>query len=302
MTKQKKAEIFLFLTTFIWGGNCVITKFSLYGITPLRLIAIRFLIASLIALPFFMWSIPTFNRVTLKNGCWLGLLMFIGFVAQTVGLVYTSASHSAFITSMMVIFTPIFQWILLQQKLSHRNLIGIVIVLIGLWFLTAPHAEGFNIGDGLTLLCAAIFGFYLIELDRISKQCETPSQLAFLQIASCAVYAWMIVWPFESSPMQWHENICHTEHVLNCRTGWTQTDILSMGYLVVFATLATTFTQIRYQRDTTPTRAAIIFTVEPVWAAILGYLMLGERLGLSGLLGGGLIVAGIFISLLPKKI
>jgi drug/metabolite transporter (DMT)-like permease len=75
-----------------------------------------------------------------------------------------------------------------------------------------------------------------------------------------------------------------------------------MGYLVVFATLATTFTQIRYQRDTTPTRAAIIFTVEPVWAAILGYLMLGERLGLSGLLGGGLIVAGIFISLLPKKI
>jgi drug/metabolite transporter (DMT)-like permease len=279
VNKQNKAEIFLFLTTFIWGGNCVITKIALEGLSPLRLIAIRFLIASLISLPFFIRLIPTIDRSILRDGFWLGFLMFIGFVAQTVGLVYTSASHSAFITSMMVIFTPIFQWILLKQAPKFQNIVGIVIVCAGLWFLTAPSAEGFNLGDGLTLLCAAIFGFYLIELDRISKQQQSSSLLAFLQMASCAFYASVIAWPLESAPF-----------IL------TRNNSFGLAYLVVFATLVTTYTQVRYQRDTTPTRAAILFTIEPVWAAILGYLLLGEQLGVSGIAGGGLIIAGILIS------
>ena len=281
VNKQRKAEIFLFFTTFIWGGNAVITKLSLANISPLRLITIRFLIASFILLPFFVRSIFTIDRVLFLNGCWLGFLMFIGFVAQTVGLVYTSASHSAFITSMMVIFTPIFQWILLRQKPKLQNMIGIVIVSIGLWFLTAPNQTGFNLGDGLTLLCAAIFGFYLIELDRISSQSQPPFLLAFLQIASCAAYASVVVLPFEFRSFV-----------------PTQVNFFELAYLVLFATLVTTYTQIRYQRDTTPIRAATLFTIEPVWAAILGYFMLGERLGLMGIFGGALIISGILISLL----
>ncbi len=287
VNKQKKAEIALFLTTFIWGGNAVITKISLEGLPPLPLIAIRFLIASLISLPFFLRSIHKIDRVIFIDGCWLGFLMFIGFVAQTVGLVYTSASHSAFITSMMVIFTPIFQWVLLKQPPKPQNIAGIVVVFGGLWLLTAPAGGGFNLGDGLTLLCAAIFGFYLIELDRLSKDTQSLFLLAFLQMASCAVYACVtvMVWPFESG------------HLIV-----TKNDILGLAYLVVMATLVTTYTQVRYQRDTTPTRAATIFTIEPVWAAILGYILLEERLGLFGIVGGGLIIVGILISLYSKSV
>jgi len=292
MNKQNRAEIFLFLTTFIWGGNCVITKIALEGLSPLPLIAIRFVIASLIALPFFMRSIFAIDHVIFLNGCWLGFLMFIGFAAQTVGLVYTSASHSAFITSMMIIFTPIFQWVLLKQKPKPMSIAGIVIVSAGLWFLTAPDQTGagvvtpFNLGDGLTLLCAAIFGFYLIELDRISKFNSQALLLAFLQMASCAAYAWMAMWMLDlkSEPF-----------IL------TQNNIFGLAYLVILATLVTTFTQVRYQRDTTPTRAAVIFTIEPVWAAILGYLTLGDQLGISGMVGGGLIIVGILIATVLRK-
>jgi len=213
--------------------------------------------------------------------------MFLGFVAQTVGLVYTSASHSAFITSMMVIFTPIFQWILLRQAPTPMNIVGILVVSAGLWFLTAPNETGFNLGDGLTLLCATIFGFYLIELDRISKHQQPAFLLAFLQMASCAAYAGLTVammQPFEAIHL-----------ILN------QNNMLGLAYLVILATLVTTYTQVRYQRDTTPTRAATLFTIEPVWAAILGYLILEERLGISGMVGGGLIVAGILISLYSRR-
>lgn len=278
MNKQVRAELFLFGTTFIWGSTFVIVKLGLEDLSPLLLIATRFAIASLLFLPFCWQPLFQMDRALFLNGSWLGFLIFLGFVAQTVSLQYTSASKSAFITSMMVIFTPIFQRIILRRSLETGNLLGIGVVCTGLLLLTAPVGTGFNRGDGLTLLCALVFGLYLVELDRISRQ-HGLAPLVFLQMSSCAVYAMIAIGPFESVVFKPTENA-----------------LWGLAFLSILATLGTTYIQTRYQRDTTPTRAAIIFTIEPVWAAILGYLVLNEQMGLLGMLGGALILAGILVS------
>jgi drug/metabolite transporter (DMT)-like permease len=278
LTKRYTAELILFAATFIWGGTFVIVKLGLEDISPLLLTALRFSIAALLFSLIFPKQILKINRDVIYKGSILGFLLFIGFGTQTIGLKYTTASKSAFITGMFVIFTPLFQ-LLIEKRSPHRaNLVGIVVVSVGLWLLTKPSGSGFNIGDVLTLSCAIVFGLYIVALDIISKRYDL-FHLAFLQMVSCAAFSWISVGILEK-PL-----FMPTPNAL-----W------GLAYLTVLATVVTTYVQTRFQRDTTPTRAAIIFTVEPVWAAITAYLFLHEILGVAGILGGGLIIAGILIS------
>jgi len=282
VTKRITAELFLLGTTFIWGGTFVIVKVGLEDISPLLLVAVRFSIAATLFFLLFYKQILPISRAALRKGSWLGLLLFLGFVLQTVGLNDTTPSKSAFITGTLVIFTPIFQLMIEKRAPKAGNIAGIVIVMIGLWFLTAPAASlfqvGFSLGDGLTLLCAVVFGAYIVYLDLISKD-GNNIQLTFLQILCTSILAWVSVWIFE------RPRFLPTENAL-----W------ALAYSAILATIVTTYVQTRYQRDTTPTRAAIIFTLEPVWAAALSFLLLHEKVGPLGMLGGGLIILGILIS------
>jgi drug/metabolite transporter (DMT)-like permease len=282
VNKRITAELFLLGTTFIWGGTFVIVKVGLEDISPMLLVAVRFSIATALFSLFFYKQILPMRREALRKGSWLGLLLFLGFVLQTVGLNGTTPSKSAFITGTLVIFTPIFQFIIEKRAPKIGNIFGIVVVTVGLWFLTAPASSllrfGFSLGDGLTLLCAVVFGAYIVYLDLISKEVDIP-QLTFLQMFSTSIYAWVSVFIFE------RPRFLPTANVL-----WT------LAYSATLATILTTYVQTRYQRDTTPTRAAIIFTLEPVWAAVLSYLMINETIGPTGMLGAGLIILGILIS------
>ncbi len=278
MTKKTRAELLLFATTFIWGGTFVVVKWGLGDLSPLLLNAFRFSIAALLLFIFFPRHILQTDRDTLYKGNLLGLLLFLGFATQTLGLQYTTASNSAFITGMMVIFTPFFQVVVEKRMPQPTHLLGIAIVLVGLWFLTSPYGAGFNRGDGLTLLCAMIFGLYIVILDIVSKGYDIL-HLTFVQILVSAALGWVCAAMFEMPYLR-----------LTLDLIWV------LAYLSVLATLLTTYVQTRFQRDTTPTRAVLIFTVEPVWAGILGALLLQEQLGLLGMVGGGLIIAGILAS------
>jgi drug/metabolite transporter (DMT)-like permease len=281
-TNRITAELFLLGTTFIWGGTFVIVKVGLKDISPILLVAIRFSIATALFSLFFYKQILPMRRTAFRKGAWLGLLLFLGFVFQTVGLNDTTPSKSAFITGTLVIFTPIFQLIIEKRAPKIGNILGIVIVTFGLWFLTAPASSllqfGFSLGDGLTLLCAVVFGAYIVYLDLISKEIDIV-QLTFLQMCSTSIYAWIAVPIFEQPYF-----------LLTANALWT------LAYSATLATILTTYVQTRYQRDTTPTRAAIIFTLEPVWAAVLSYLAVNETIGPTGMLGAGLIILGILIS------
>jgi drug/metabolite transporter (DMT)-like permease len=214
----------------------------------------------------------------------LGTVLFLGFIAQNIGLVYTTASKSAFITSLMVVLVPLLQFLMERRAPTYGNVAGILVVVAGLWLLTSPEGAAFNIGDGLTLLCALFFAYYIVYLDIASKV-MSALQLTFLQSAVGAVLGLSTAMMFESVHLR-----------------LTTSVILSVGYLTLFATVLSTFVQTKFQKDTTPTRAAVIFTIEPVWASLTAYAFLGEMLGIAGVLGGALIVLGVLISELSDKI
>ena len=284
MTKQSKAEYALLATTLVWGSTFVAMKFGLRDISPVLMTAIRFIVASLFFLVFFGKKIFPLPNGAFAKGTLLGFFLFIGFIAQNIGLNYTTASKSAFITSLMVVIVPMFQFMVQRRPPTIGNVIGIGIVVGGLWLLTSPSGSEFNLGDSLTLLCAIVFAYYIVYLDIASKA-MSALQLTFLQSATCAVLGLVTAFGFE-------------DIVFNP----TGSMIIAVGYLTIFATIISTFVQTHFQKFTTPTRAAIIFAVEPVWAATTAYLFLGESMGSLGIVGGALILLGMLTSELSQKI
>lgn len=284
MTRQSKAEVALLATTFIWGGTFAIVKLGMQDVSPLLMVAIRFVVAAVIVLLVSFRSIFPIPLAAVQKGCLLGFFLFLGFVTQNFGLTITTASKSAFITGMMVIFVPMLQFVIERRAPKLGNVVGVVIVAGGLWFLTSPDGSSFNGGDALTLVCSVLFAIYIVYLDVISKEMPT-SRLLFLQLGSMAVYAVIATVLFETP-----------------RFVAGPSAYLTMGYLTILATLLTTYVQTRYQKETTPTRAVVIFSIEPVIASGVAYVLLGETLGALGILGGGMIIVGVLVSELSEAI
>jgi len=172
---RTKAELFLFSCTVIWGGTFVIVKSGLEDSSPLQFVAIRFTIAAILFFPFVAKSLRSISRKAWEGGIVIGSLLFLGFVSQTIGLTYTTASKSGFITGLLVVFTPIFQVVIERRAPKIGNVIGVILVTVGLYLLTSPEGSEFNIGDLLTLFCAAVFGLYIVYLDSGSDGLEEGS-------------------------------------------------------------------------------------------------------------------------------
>jgi drug/metabolite transporter (DMT)-like permease len=281
---KTRAEFALAGTTFIWGGTFAIVKLGMEDISPILLIAVRFVVASAFLLLFARRRIFPIPRPAVQKGILLGFFLFLGFVTQNIGLTITTASKSAFITGMMVLFVPMLQFVIERKAPKLGNVLGIAVVALGLWFLTSPEGSSFNSGDALNLVCAILFAIYIVYLDVTSKE-MTTEQLVFLQLSSIAVFSSVAVLLFETP-----------------RFAVTTQSVLTMTYLTFLATLFTTWVQTRFQKDTTPTRAVVIFSVEPVIASAIAYVLLGETLGYLGMFGGLLIIAGVLLSELSDSI
>lgn len=270
--------------TFIWGSTFVITKASLEHISQLLFVTIRFVGGSLILGVIFFRKLKELSLAAFLNGAVLGVLLFSGFLCQNIGLVITTASKSAFFTGTMVVMVPIVQFIVDRRLPRLGNLLGVIFSALGLYLLTSPQGAEFNKGDGLTLICAATFAIYIVYLDRISNLFDRI-HITFSQIAVVGILGSIGLLTYEAPRFDYSSGL-----------------VSSLAYLTVFATVITTFVQTRYQGDTLPTRAAIIFTTEPVIAAALAYYFRGEMMGLTGVLGGVVIVGGLLVSELSDAI
>jgi drug/metabolite transporter (DMT)-like permease len=284
VTAKSKAESALLATTVVWGGTFAIVKLGMQDVSPILLIAIRFTIAGFLYAALFWRRIFPLTAAAILKGTILSLFLFAGFVSQNIGLTITTASKSAFITSMMVIFVPVLQFVIERKAPRVGNILGIVVVCTGLWFLTSPAGSAFNAGDALTLVCAILFAFYIVYLDVVSRE-MSPLQVTFLQMGIIAVLSTVSVILFETP-----------------RFALTGQSILTLLYLTFLATALTTYVQSRFQKDTTPTRAVVIFSIEPVFAAAIAYILLGEQLGNMGILGGALIIGGVLLSEISDSI
>lgn len=287
MTKipsRTKAEAYLLAVTVIWGSTFFLTKIILESASPFVYIALRFTIATVLFGTIFFSRLRSISRDAIIKGSVLGVLLFLGFVLQSVGLKYTTASKSAFITGMSVIFTPILQLFVERRAPKLGNVLGVILVAAGLYVMTSPEGSSLNKGDGLTLLCAALFAVYIIYMDMHSKN-HDPMHLSFMQFVSTALLSALFL-PFLEQPY--------------LRVGMNFFGILM--YLAILPTIVALYVQAKYQRYTTPTRTAVIFSMEPPTAAALAVLVGQERLSSMAIIGGAVIFSGLILSELSDVI
>ncbi|HET6371971.1 MAG TPA: DMT family transporter [Candidatus Polarisedimenticolia bacterium] len=279
LSRRLQADLCIVGLSAIWGCTFVVSKRALDEISPLLFIAVRFAVASSVL----VFLIPRGSLASLSRGglpragIVTGLLLFTGFVFQTTGLQHTTPSRSAFITGMYVIFTPLLALLLRMRGPSLNSIVGAILAAVGLYLLTAPQAggSGFGTGETLTLLCALAFSGHLLAVDHYTRRHDARS-VAFLQILTVAVLAIAAAGLLETPRL-----------------------ILSPGLvaaLVVTSLLATAlalYVLNLVQSWTTPTRAAIIFAAEPVFAALTSWVVEGEVLSRAAVIGAILILAGM---------
>ena len=283
MSPSRKAELSLLLLAFFWGVTFPLVKIALNFCSPFLFLAIRFGLATLIIWLVYSKRISLVDKATLKAGIILGIFLFLGYAFQTVGLKYTAASKSAFITGLFVIMVPPLSVLLVREKPKIFSLLGVALAVSGLWLMTRPRGSEFNVGDFLTFFCAISFSFHVIFVQIYAK--EFPfEKLVFVQLLTTALLSIPSMFLLETRKLIYNPN-------------------LLSGILVtaLFATALGITIQNRMQKDTTATKASVIYTMEPVFAGVFSYLILGEGLGSVGMVGAGLILSGMLCSELGKR-
>jgi drug/metabolite transporter (DMT)-like permease len=283
LSPSRKAELFLLLLTFFWGVTFPLVKIALGFCSPFLFLAIRFGLATLIIWLVYSRGISPVDKATLKAGIILGIFLFLGYAFQTVGLKYTAASKSAFITGLFVIMVPPLSVLLVREKPKIFSLIGVLLAVSGLWLMSRPKGSEFNLGDLLTLFCAVSFSFHVIYVQIYSK--EFPfEKLVFVQLLTTAVLSIPSMFLLETINFVYNLNL-----------------VSAILVTALFATALGIAIQNRMQKDTTATKASVIYTMEPVFAGVFSYLILGEVLGSVGMVGAGLILSGMLCSELGKR-
>jgi drug/metabolite transporter (DMT)-like permease len=278
--KGIQAEIYLLIIVIIWGSTFALIKGVIDTIPPYTYLAYRFLLAALILVVIFWKRLKKLNIMILKKGSLIGIFLFLGYTLQTVGLKYTTATKAGFITGFSVVLVPIISFLLLKEKVSRDSVIGVALATLGLWFLNYNSSFSFNLGDFLVLLCAFSFAMHIISVGLFSKKLDYVL-LAITQITVVFVLSLFMALIFERSAI----------HFSYSSDIWWS--ILITG---IFATALAFYMQNRFQRHSTATKTAIIFSGEPLFAAVFAYLLLGEKVSLIAWAGGLLIIFGMIVS------
>ncbi|HET9027313.1 MAG TPA: DMT family transporter [Trueperaceae bacterium] len=265
--------ISLVLVTVIWGTTFVVVKEALDTIPVALLLAVRFTLAALLL----AWA--KWDRRALVPALVLGLLSFAGFATQTAGLAITSASNAAFITGLSVILTPLVARVWLKRALSARVLLAASVALAGLGLMTLRNGfAAVNAGDLLVLVTALTYAMYIVYLGEVAGKVRGTS-LAMMQHLPMAALAWLWAAPevgkLASVPIGTY---------------------LAILYLAVVATALVAVIQTYAQRVVPAHLAALIFVLEPVFAAGFAMLLIGERLGTLGWLGASLILVAMVLA------
>jgi drug/metabolite transporter (DMT)-like permease len=256
--------------TLVWGTTFVVVKDALSTISVPLLLALRFSLAAAC----FSWV--RLDRRAIVPALGLGVLGFLGFATQTVGLSLTTASNSAFITGLAVVLVPAVGAIWFRDRVPGRVVLASLVAFAGLALLTGG-GDGVNAGDVWTLLTALAYALYIVYLGHVARRASVMS-LAGLQHLPMAALAW--IWAAPDVP---------TLATVPPAT------FLAIAYLAVVATAVVAVAQTYAQRVVSAPVAAIIFVLEPVFAAILAAAVLGEVLGPFGWIGGVLVVLAMLI-------
>jgi drug/metabolite transporter (DMT)-like permease len=283
LTPSRKAEIYLLFMTLIWGVTFPMVKTSLDYASPFVFITIRFVLAALLVGVLFSRRISLKERGVIGAGVLIGVFLFLGYAFQTMGLKITAASKSAFITGLFVIMVPPLSYLILKEKPRIFSILGLVLAICGLYLMTRPKGSEFNTGDLLTFFCAISFSLQVIFVHIYTKKYDFAT-LTFVQILVTTLLSIPSIFLFDKIRLVYHPYL-----------------LFSILVCAVLATTLAIIIQNRMQKDTTAVKASLIYAMEPVFAAVFSFLLLGEVLGWLGVLGGGLILCGMLSSELGKR-
>ena len=261
--------------TAVWGYTFLAVQDAIASMPVMDFLAWRFLVASVVMIALRPTCLRNVTRLELLRGLGLGTILGLGYIAQTYGLRYTSAATSGFITGMFVVLTPVMAWILLRRKTNRSTWMVVALATVGLALLSL---KGWSIGVGelLTLVCAVFFAIHIVFLGEWSSQYK-PYPFSLLQIGAVAVISLIAATPgriaVPPNPGVWGVVVI---------TG-------------VLATAAAFLVQTWAQSLVSATRAAVVMTMEPVFAGLFAVVIGGNQLTLRTIGGTACILAAMLI-------
>jgi drug/metabolite transporter (DMT)-like permease len=260
-------------------------KAALVYISPLLFNVVRMVLAASAMCLIFHKDLARLSAKSARAGAVVGGFLWLGYEFQTTGLKFTSASKSAFLTGICVVLVPLLLAVFFRRHVNRWVTLGALTAFTGLYLMAFPaHGYGafsfssINVGDMLSLVCAVMFGFQIIFIGRATRKYEFR-QIATVQILVCAILMAITV-PIVEKPY----------------VTWNATVIWAILVTALLCTALAFSVQAWAQQFTPPTHTALIFSMEPVFAGLASWFLLGERLGFRGAAGGALILGGVLLS------
>jgi len=285
------ANLLLLLAGAIWGMGFVAQQTAMEDLGPFSFIAMRFLIASVVVLPFAIneckrpkQALPPLNSNHFLQFGLIGLCLFCGMAAQQVGLLTITVTNSGFLTGLYVVFTPFLAVLLFRQWPHPVVWPAALVAFSGIFFLSGGNLSQLQQGDFLTVLSAAFWALQVVLIGHFVGQSKRPLTLSLVQFMVTSLLASIVALAIESISLS--------------AVRGAAVEILYTG---VFATGIAFSLQVIGQCYTTAPQAAIFLSSESLFAALFGALFLGERVGWVGLFGCALIfIAMLLIELVPE--
>jgi len=283
--RKLKADLLLICCTLIWGATFVLVKDALANASVFVFLALRFLLATVVLFLMYGRELRKARASGLRAGAIIGCCMFGGYAFQTAGLELTTPSKAAFITGFFVVLVPVLLALFGSRRVPLWVWFGALLAFAGLYFLAVPPSglAALNRGDLLILACAFMFALHVISIGHYTIR-YSAGALTLIQVAVTTLFTILCLPLFALIGAE------------QPRLLWTPGLVLAVIATGIFATALAFSVQVWAQQYTSANHAAIIFTLEPVFAGLTSFAFYHERLSARSLGGAALILGGILIA------
>lgn len=282
LNKDKKyaalGRLALLATTMIWGTSFVILKNTLDSVSTLYILAFRFTGAAVLMLLLGLREMKKLDMGYLKSGGLMGAFLFLAYVLQTYGLVYTTPGKNAFLTATYCVMVPFLYWAISRRRPDKYNIAAAFMSIAGIGLVSLNNDFSVGLGEGLTTLCGVFFALHIIATSRAAEN-RSVVLLTMIQFAVCGVLSWLSALIAEPFPTQIPAGAA-----------------VGIVYLCVMCTAATYLLQTFGQKYTPPSAVAVILTLEAVFGTVISMIFYGERLSLRLAVGFVVIFSAILVS------
>ena len=277
---MNRVYFYLVLTTFFWGGSFLFTKIGVATIPPQLFVLCRFILATAIMLLLCSRRLGKLDTGTILRGMTVGVALGLTNLSFVFGIQGTSISRAGILNNLFVLFIPVITKIIWRDRIGRVNMAGIALAVAGIVLLATGGGSGFNRGDFFSTFCAFLIACHIISVSKVLKD-DDVFLVTLVQFATVSLIAGAatLLLPLPSFSI-------------------TTPAVLSVVYCAVLPTVVCFTLQNIYQRYVTPTRAGLIYTLDPLWSLIAGFLVLGERLNGREWIGCGIIFLAALLPLL----